>query len=238
VGPFRPLLIAHRGDPAHAPENTLASFHRAIAKGARAVEMDVRRLADGAWVVFHDPHLGRTTDSSGRLSRLSRKSAASLDAGGWFSPRFRGERVPLLSEAIRLCRSRRVPIFLDVKSAGGERELAALLRRSGWLGEASVLAGTYPSLRRWRRLLPGRPLFWVTGCRQRVEPRKIARARGLRLAGFVAYKGAVGRRAVERVHRAGMKVFVWTVRTRAELQRWARLGVDGMMSERWPAPSI
>lgn len=198
--------------------------------------MDVRRLADGAWVVFHDPHLGRTTDSSGRLRRLSWRSLAGLDAGGWFSPRFRGERIPLLSEAIRLCRSRRVPIFLDVKSSSGERELARLLRRSGWLRRTTVLAGAAPSLRRWRRLLPGRPIFWVTGFRQPVSPEKIARARRLGLAGFVAYRGRVSRRTVERVHRAGMRIHVWTVRTAGELRRCARLGVDGMMSELWPQP--
>lgn len=171
------------------------------------MEMDVRRLADGAWVVRHDPYRG---PSSGFLP---------------------------VAEALRFCRSRRVRVFLDVKSGERERELARLLRRSGWLQGASVLAGTYPSLRRWRRLLPARPLFWVTGYRQRLGSGKVARARRLGLAGFVAYKGRVGRRTVEQVHRAGMKVFVWTVRTGEEIRRYARLGVDGMMSERWPAPS-
>ena len=171
--------------------------------------MDVRRLADGAWIVRHDPYRG--SSSSGFLP---------------------------VAEALRFCRSRRISVYLDVKSGERERELALLLRRSGWLREASILAGTYPSLRRWRQLLPGRPLFWVTGYRQRVGPLKVARARRLKLAGFVAYKGAVGPRAVERAHRAGLKVFVWTLRTGEEIRRYARIGVDGMMSERWPAPSI
>ena len=171
------------------------------------MEMDVRRLADDAWVVRHDPYRG---PSSGLLS---------------------------VAEALRFCRSRRVRVYLDVKSGEGEQELARLLLRSGWLGQASILAGTYPSLRRWRRLLPGRPLFWVTGFRQRVGPGKVARARRLGLTGFVVYKGGASRRTVEQVHRAGMKVFVWTVRTGEEIRRFARLGVDGMMSERWPAPS-
>lgn len=198
--------------------------------------MDLRRLGDGTWVVFHDPFLSRTTDSSGFLRRLSGSSLARLDAGRRFSPRFRGERVPLVPEAIRLCRRRRVPVFLDVKSAAGERELARILRGSGWLRGISVLAGTAPTLRRWRRLLPGRPLFWVTGFRQAVTQRKVAQARRLGLDGFVAYKGKVNRPTVERVHRAGMKLLVWTARTRGELRRLARLGVDGIMSELWPQP--
>ncbi len=170
--------------------------------------MDVRRLADGAWVVRHDPYRGR---SSSLLP---------------------------VAEALRFFRSRRVPLFLDVKSPRGERELARIVRRSGWLRRTTILAGSFPSLRRWRRLVPGRRLFWVTGYRQPVSPAKVARAHRLGLAGFVAYKGLAGRRAVERVHRAGMKIFVWTARSRRDLRRCARTGVDGVMSEIWPAPSI
>ncbi len=54
----------------------------------------------------------------------------------------------------------------------------------------------------------------------------------------MAYKGRVNRAALERVHRAGMALYVWTARTTSELRRLSRLGVDGVMNEQWPAPSI
>ncbi len=63
------IVFAHRGDPAHAPENTLASLKQAAAKGARAVELDVRCSADGVWVVFHDPALKRITGRPEQVAR-------------------------------------------------------------------------------------------------------------------------------------------------------------------------
>ncbi len=201
------VLIAHRGDPRHAPENTIASFRQAAARGARAVEMDLRRRADGAWVVFHDP-----------------------------LPNTPAGPVLELPEALAFCRRRRLQAYLDVKDPRDERSLAVLIRSSRWLGRVTLLAGGPATLRRWRRIFPNQPLFWVTGYREPVTPRKIARARRLRLTGFVSYRRWVTRTSVERVHRAGLKIGVWTVRTVSDLKRFSRLGVDGIMSEIWPPP--
>ena len=198
-------LIAHRGDPKHAPENTLASFRQAVARGARAVEMDVRRCADGVWVVLHDPALGCSTDLPGSIPRVS--------------------------EVLALCRSRRVQAFLDVKQSFYEEELAQIVKRSGWLHQTVLLAGRAESLRRWRKLLPHRPLFQVTGFRVPITREAIAQARRMKLAGFVGYRRWVNRQTIDWVHQAGLRMIVWTVRTPADLKRYARLGVDGMMSE-------
>jgi len=201
------ILIAHRGDPRHAPENTLASFRQAAARGAKAVEMDLRRRPSGDWVVFHDP------------------LPATLPK-------------PVLepSEALAFCRRRRLRAYLDVKDPRGESALASLIRDSGWLSRTTLLAGGLPTLRRWRKIFPHRPLFWVTGYRESITPRKIIQARRLRLTGFVSYRRWVTRGSVERVHRAGLQIIVWTVRTAGDLHRFARTGVDGIMSEVWPPP--
>lgn len=207
------VLIAHRGDPRHAPENTLLSFRQAAARGAKTVEMDVRRCRDGTWIVFHD--------------RFSRRPARAQGSR---------EPVPTVTQALSLCRSKRLPVFLDIKESTREKELLALIRGSGWLSHTTLLAGRLPSLRRWRRILPHHALFWVTGFRSAVTRRKIAQANRLGLTGFVSYKETVTKAAVERVHRAGLRICVWTVRTAADFRRFARLGVDGMMSELWPPP--
>ena len=202
------ILIAHRGDPRHAPENTLASFRAAAARGARAVEMDVRRRADGSWVVFHDPIPARMKD----------------------------EPILEVSDALAFCRSKRLEVYLDVKEARAESSLSQILRESGWLRRTHVLAGRPSSLRRWRRLIPGRPLFWVTGFRSSVTSRAISQASRLGVTGFVSYQGRVTATTVERTHRAGLKLYVWTVRTAADLKRFTRLQVDGILSEVWPHP--
>ncbi|MCA8964110.1 MAG: hypothetical protein KDC48_04460 [Planctomycetes bacterium] len=102
-----PLVVGHRGASAECPENTVASFRRAVAAGAHMVEFDVYQSKDGKWVCMHDATCDRTTDAVARLGRKNVRVDAldlgelrSLDAGGWRDARFVGERVPTLEEAL------------------------------------------------------------------------------------------------------------------------------------------
>jgi len=76
-----PLIIAHRGDSAHRPENTLSAFASALELGAELVEMDVQLSRDGAVVVIHDASVDRTTDGSGRVREMTLAEMRSLSAG-------------------------------------------------------------------------------------------------------------------------------------------------------------
>jgi glycerophosphoryl diester phosphodiesterase len=147
----RPMVIAHRGASALAPENTLAAFRLAVAIGADGAEMDVQLSADGKPIVIHDSRVDRTTDGTGPVSSLNAREIATLDAGSWFDrklalrPRvraaaaiaqrlsgkrsigFAGEPVPSLEEALRLLRSAHMRrIYLELKGTPETRR--ALLR--------------------------------------------------------------------------------------------------------------
>ena len=103
-----PLVIAHRGDSAHRPENTLASFAGALTTGAALVELDVQLTADGELVVIHDPLLERTTTGSGDVRRMTLAAVRAVSAGypARFGDAWKGERVPTLAEALTLLRDR------------------------------------------------------------------------------------------------------------------------------------
>ena len=94
----RPLIFAHRGASAHAPENTLSAFELALEQGAHGIELDVKLTADGEVVVFHDPTIDRTTGGQGRISQLTLAALRELDAGSSFSEKFSGEKIPTLAE--------------------------------------------------------------------------------------------------------------------------------------------
>ena len=94
----RPIIFAHRGDLAHAPENTLPSFQQALHKGADGVELDAKLTADGHVIVIHDATLDRTTDGTGRVAAFTLEAIRKLDAGKWFDEKFTGTKVPLLEE--------------------------------------------------------------------------------------------------------------------------------------------
>ena len=74
-------IVGHRGNAAHAPENTIESFRQAVAIGVDALEMDVHLTADGHVVVIHDPTLDRTTNRSGRVERMTLAEVQRADAG-------------------------------------------------------------------------------------------------------------------------------------------------------------
>ena len=93
-----PLVVAHRGASAHAPENTLAAFHKAVEMGADAVELDVRLTRDRRVVVMHDRLVDRTTTGRGPVGSFTLGELKALDAGSWYGPKHAGERAPSLEE--------------------------------------------------------------------------------------------------------------------------------------------
>ncbi len=118
-----PRIIAHRGSPRAAPENTLASFRQAATEGAKWVEFDAALTADNRVVIFHDDDLDRTSDGSGPLAETLFETTQALDAGGWFAPAFRGEMIPTLEEALELFVALGLSFNMELKTDPG-REVA------------------------------------------------------------------------------------------------------------------
>lgn len=129
----RPLLFAHRGCSSLAPENTMASFRLAEQYGAPGLELDVHLSADGELVVIHDDSLRRTAGSPEAVSDLRLEDLKRLDAGGWFSDQYAGERIPTLKEVLDEFAGRLyIDIELKTRKASGDPlpgRLAEELRR-------------------------------------------------------------------------------------------------------------
>ena len=118
--PSLPRVIGHRGAAAAAPENTLASLRMAALLGISWVEFDVRLAADRVCVLLHDDRLDRTTSGHGEAARLDSAALRALDAGAWFDPRFAGEPVPTLAEAIGVLDELGLGANVEIKPAPGE----------------------------------------------------------------------------------------------------------------------
>ena len=110
-----PLVSAHRGFSAAAPENTLAALRAALAAGADVAEIDVQLSRDGVLVLMHDRTLERTTDGTGPLRERTVAELKRLDAGSWFAPAYRGEEVPTLAEMLAWSRGR-LGLLIELKS--------------------------------------------------------------------------------------------------------------------------
>ncbi len=91
-------VTARAGFNEKYPENTMLAFREAVNAGADRIELDVHQASDGQLVVHHYYNLGHTNGGEGLIFERGSDYLRSLDAGGWFSPDFRGERMPFLEE--------------------------------------------------------------------------------------------------------------------------------------------
>jgi glycerophosphoryl diester phosphodiesterase len=117
---------AHRGASAVAPENTIAAFRAARDQGATWVELDVALLADGTPVVIHDVTLDRTTTGKGSLGAIVAADLAAIDAGGWFAPEFRGEKLSTLPEVLAALGALGLNVNVEIKQHAHHKSLTQL----------------------------------------------------------------------------------------------------------------
>lgn len=147
AGAQLPLLFAHRGYSSRAPENTLSAFRAARDAGIPGVELDVHRCASGELVVIHDHNLERLSGTQGIVEKEDWKRLKTLDVGGSFASRFKGERIPLLEEVFEELGDS-VYYDIEIKNEGDEpgpleRDLIDLIR-SHRLADRSLISSFNP----------------------------------------------------------------------------------------------
>lgn len=231
----RPILLAHRGDLANAPENTLPSFSQAIQKGADGVELDAKLTADGHVIVIHDQTVDRTTNGTGKVASLTLDAIRSLDAGSWFDTKFSGTQVPLLEEVFEAVGKDKL-INIELTNYATPRDgltktICELIKRhnnqkqiifSSFLASnLKIAAHLLPEIPRGLLAMPGLLGLW-------------ARSFGFMFGDYQAlhpYISSTSREQVARAHRLKRRVHVWTANTPEEVSRLKDWGVDGIFTD-------
>jgi glycerophosphoryl diester phosphodiesterase len=213
-----PLVIAHRGASAEAPENTLPAFELAIGQHADYVEFDVQATADGALVVFHDLDLDRLTSTGGPLRRRTLAELRGLGAG-----------IPTLAEVLDLCAGR-IGVMAELKSPRLYRRhdlvgrTLAALERALEPEQSAVLSFEPRALAESRLLAP--QIRTV----QHVWRHPFARAREAWAIGLPEFRATP--RTIARAQSLGVATTVYTVDDEERMRELARLGVTGIFSNR------
>jgi glycerophosphoryl diester phosphodiesterase len=233
----RPLVVAHRGSSGSAPENTMAAFRAAANAGADMIEFDVRRTLDDKLVVYHDRILGRTGEGRGALRRLSARELAGIDAGAWFGPRFRGERIPTLRRVLEEI-PLRVGMNIEVKTDGDLRDrrslahlLAGEIAAAGAHRTIIVSSFDHGFLVRLRALAPALStgaLYLPLRDRMR-GPARIARRTGATV--FICSRAQLRPGLLRAARQAGLAVSVYGVNTAAHLRAALHAGVDAVITD-------
>jgi len=230
-----PVIFAHRGASSYAPENTLAAFDLALRQGAEAIELDAKLTADGQVVVIHDQTVDRTTQGSGRVKEMSLAQLKELDAGSHFDMKFKGEPIPTLDEVFAAFGQQ---LFINVELTNYASlfdalpDKAAGLVKQHKLSQRVIFSSFNPiALLRIHRLLPETPIGLLalpgnSGAWARSWPGRIVPYQALHPALEDVTPGLV-----EKCHRLGKQVFVWTVNQVEDMRRLVAMRVDGIFTD-------
>lgn len=234
-------VVGHRGNAAHAPENTIESFRQAVALGVDALEMDVHLSRDERVVVIHDPTLDRTTDLSGRVDQLRLKEIQHADAGARFT-RDRGQSWPFKGKGLAiptldqvLATFPAVPLLIEIKSPAASAAARAVIERHRAVDRCIVASFTEDAMEAFR----GSGI--AQGASRRDTARLLWRALLRVPVGHVdfkvmcippAYRGlplpVAGFAHI--LSPLGVPVHVWTIDDRRKAERLRRKGVRGIIS--------
>lgn len=214
------LRIGHRGAKAYEPENTILSFKRALELGVNAVELDVRRTKDGEIVVIHDAEVDRTTNGKGLVSDLTLKEIKELSTE-------KGEKIPTLDEALAFL-DRKVKVLIEIKEVGIEEKVLEIVKSRGLEDNVIIISFHEDSLKKVREMngVIKTGLIYV----RHKDPIKAALS--LKAQYLLPMYKFVYPSLVKRAHENGLKVIVWTINTPEEAREYARMGVDGIASDR------
>lgn len=220
------LVFAHRGASGEAPENTLLAFKEAINQDVDAIELDVQLLKTGELAVIHDETVDRTTGGTGEVAGYASDDIKKLDAGN-------GQKVPLLHEVLDLV-DKSVSVDIELK---GEKtaepvaaEISKYLDNHGWHEEQFLVSSvSKKELKLFKKLMPNIKIGTIISRKTYLTTLPNA----IRLnADFVVLElNHIYEKQVKKAHKKGIKVYVFTVNTKQELEKVKQLGVDGIFTD-------
>jgi glycerophosphoryl diester phosphodiesterase len=222
----RPLVFAHRGGSALAPENTMAAFDIGLGLGADGLELDVHLSRDGVVVVHHDRLLDRTTTLRGPVAARTADELARAN-------------VPRLSDV--LGRHRHCRVIVELKANTTELARAAVDVVRGARAVDRVCFGSF-GLRVLRAVRQIEPAIATSAAREEVRwalyrswcrsPVTIVGYSGYQVPEVAGTTRVVSPRFIAYAHAAGLGVQVWTVDAEDDARRLLDWGVDALITDR------
>lgn len=229
-------IIAHRGFPRQAPENTLAAFQAALNQAADSVEFDLQLTADGVPIIFHDQTLERTTNGRGKVSEKTLLELLNLDAGSWFAPEFAQEKISTLATALPILAKFPQYLYLDVKpdclwSDQQVQSLIILLSRYNLQKRAVITSFNDQFLQQFKKLSSDFPIGHIVASLDSYQ-QQLTRAvfRGDQLIS-TEYRLLLANPAlIETTFQQGIDIVAWTVDHQQDLENLLELGIKRIVT--------
>lgn len=229
LGGSVPIVTAHRGYSAAAPENTLPAFQLAIDQGCERAELDVQMTKDGVVMVTHDTNMRRCTGRNQNIYDMTYDEVRKLDAGRWFGKKYAGTKVPTLEEVLDLCKGK-IELNIEVKPNAATPELEAetlrIIREKGFENDCVITSQSYATLCKVKELAPEIPTGYILAL-------GVGSYYDLPAADFFSVESTfITSGMVQQVHLRGKTVSAWTVNREEDASDLLSLGVDDVITDK------
>lgn len=242
-----PLIIAHRGASAFAPENTFAAFRRAIDDGAEGIEFDVRLAKDDVPVVFHDSALNRLGKIDALVSDYTSDELKKIDVGSWFNEKypakfngkFSAETVPTLADLLDFLSRYKGLIYVELKDEKSEmRRLAEtvckLIRQTNQLPQIIVKSFNLEGVKAVKQSLPEvrtAALFEPTMLMILRKKKLILEAAKKCFSDELSIHYSLAtKKFVQQAKEKNLPVTIWTADNRAWVKRALNFGINAIIT--------
>ncbi len=238
----KPTIIAHRGVPFYAPENTTPSMQMAIDLGADGIETDIYLTADKKLMVLHDKTTSRTTSGVVNLEIKNSNSAdlAKVDVGSYLHKIWKGTTIPSLAEILEHHPEGKLAVIEIKDQPDTVAPLKELLESTGrpW-SEYTVISFNFDTCVEARKQMPEVDVFYLESAKDKKTKRNktftseiLKRVKEAGLTGVDLDYHGVTEELVKECHDMGMKFYVWTVDDEEDVKRMTRFGVDSITTNR------
>ena len=231
-------IIAHRGASYTAPENTVVAAETAWAEGADALEFDIQLTRDAQLAVLHDADTARVGQIAMAVNAVTMAELKQLDVGRWKNSRYAGERIPTINEMLATVPTGK-RVFIEIKGDTAVVPLLGQCLADTRLDPRQIvlIAFDFNTACAAKKLLSRYAVAWIL--EYNAEFRRISSDQLIRQAAEAGLDGLdlardwpIDATLVQRIHDAGLKIFVWTVDDPAAARRFAAAGVDGITTNR------
>lgn len=232
-------IIAHRGDSHEKPENTMAAVESAWQKDTDAVEVDVYLSADNKVMAIHDKTTARTGDKDFMVTETSSAKLRTVDVGSFKDEEFKGEKIPFLEEVVASVPGEK-RLFIEIKdSARAVPYVKEIIEQSSKKDQMVIIAFDLEVVKASKQQMPEVPAYWLrstsrntAGQYEAIDTGLLKKVQEHNIDGLDVHYQGVTPALVEASHEAGMKLYVWTVNEVEAIDRLAKMGVDGITTDR------
>ncbi|MDE6025269.1 MAG: glycerophosphoryl diester phosphodiesterase membrane domain-containing protein [Lachnospiraceae bacterium] len=227
--PTRASVTAHRGDSEHAPENTMAAIALAFENQADIIEIDVRQTIDGQFIIMHDASMERTTGVNKNVEDATFEFIQQLDAGGWYSEEYKGEKIPTLEEVLAYGQENNIFLNIELKPADSnynyEEGVMELIEKYDYTDHCYVASTEYNILKKMKEINPDIKTLYIM---------KMAFGNFGNMQDIDAFSirhNFISNEIVRDIHKQGKLVYGWTINTEESIKKLLLMDVDGVITD-------